>query len=137
MLEMGLVVAEVRAVGAFLIAFAIWMPIIDGTIGVLLGDFVGLSVGGATMLGVMAVSASYIATPAAMRISLPETNPSFYDCLLDTGLGVYFAHPIERGARCVILIRGNGGPSQKTDFQESSNISAQSEGLRSYLEWQE
>jgi hypothetical protein len=98
MLEMGLVagrrLAEVRAVGAFLIAFAICMPIIDGTLGVLLGGFVGLSVGGATMLGVMAASASYIAAPAAMRISLPEANPSFY---LTASLGITFPFNIAMG----------------------------------------
>ncbi|MDP1770233.1 MAG: sodium-dependent bicarbonate transport family permease [Nitrospirota bacterium] len=98
MLEMGLVagrrLAEVRAVGAFLIAFAIVMPIIDGTIGVLIGGFVGLSVGGATMLGVMAASASYIAAPAAMRISLPEANPSFY---LTASLGITFPFNIAMG----------------------------------------
>lgn len=98
MLEMGLVagrrLAEVRAVGAFLIAFAICMPIIDGTVGVLLGGFVGLSVGGATMLGVMAASASYIAAPAAMRISLPEANPSFY---LTASLGITFPFNIAMG----------------------------------------
>ena len=98
MLEMGLVagrrLAEVRAVGAFLIAFAILMPIIDGTIGVLVGGFVGLSVGGATMLGVMAASASYIAAPAAMRISIPEANPSFY---LTASLGITFPFNIAMG----------------------------------------
>ena len=98
MLEMGLVagrrLAEVRAVGAFLIAFAICMPIIDGTIGVLVGGFVGLSVGGATMLGVMAASASYIAAPAAMRISIPEANPSFY---LTASLGITFPFNIAMG----------------------------------------
>ncbi|MBA3754506.1 MAG: sodium-dependent bicarbonate transport family permease, partial [Nitrospira sp.] len=82
MLEMGLVagqrLAEVRKVGAFLVGFGIVVPIIDGLLGVLTGGLMGLSVGGATMLGVMAASSSYIAAPAAMRISIPEANPSFY-----------------------------------------------------------
>jgi hypothetical protein len=90
MLEMGLVagrrLAEVRAVGAFLIVFAICMPIIDGILGVLVGGFVGL--------GVMAASASYIAAPAAMRISLPEANPSFY---LTASLGITFPFNIAMG----------------------------------------
>jgi hypothetical protein len=98
MLEMGLVagrrLAEVRAVGVFLIVFAICMPVIDGILGVLVGGFVGLSVGGATMLGVMAASASYIAAPAAMRISLPEANPSFY---LTASLGITFPFNIAMG----------------------------------------
>ncbi|MGH7231961.1 MAG: sodium-dependent bicarbonate transport family permease [Nitrospiraceae bacterium] len=98
MLEMGLVaglrLAEIRAVGKFLIIFGIFMPIIDGTLGVLMGDFVGLSLGGATMLGVMAASASYIAAPAAMRISLPEANPSLY---LTASLGITFPFNIAMG----------------------------------------
>ena len=34
--------------------------------------------GGATVLGAMSASASYIAAPAAVRIALPEANPSLY-----------------------------------------------------------
>jgi hypothetical protein len=49
-----------------------------GAFGVYLGHLVGLSVGGATVLGAMAASASYIAAPAAVRIALPEANPSLY-----------------------------------------------------------
>ncbi len=98
MLEMGLVagqrLAEVRTAGVFLVAFGIFMPIIDGTLGVLAGGFVGLSVGGATMLGVMAASASYIAAPAAMRISIPEANPSLY---LTASLGITFPFNIAMG----------------------------------------
>jgi uncharacterized protein len=98
MLEMGLVaglrLAEIKVVGKFLIAFGILMPIIDGALGVLMGDVVGLSMGGATMLGVMAASASYIAAPAAMRISLPEANPSLY---LTASLGITFPFNIAMG----------------------------------------
>lgn len=98
MLEMGLVaglrLAEVKSVGTFLIIFGILMPILDGMLGVLTGDLVGLSLGGATMLGVMAASASYIAAPAAMRISLPEANPSLY---LTASLGITFPFNIAMG----------------------------------------
>ncbi len=34
--------------------------------------------GGATVVGVMAASASYIAAPAAVRIALPDANPTLY-----------------------------------------------------------
>ena len=34
----------------------------------------GLSVGGTTLMAVLAASASYIAAPAAMRIAVPEAN---------------------------------------------------------------
>lgn len=98
MLEMGLVagqrLAEVRSAGVFLVAFGIFMPIVNGAIGVLAGGVVGLSVGGATMLGVMSASASYIAAPAAMRISIPEANPSLY---LTASLGITFPFNIAMG----------------------------------------
>jgi hypothetical protein len=98
MLEMGLLagqrLTEVRAVGVFLIAFGILMPIINGLFGVITGGAVGLSVGGATLLGVLAASASYIAAPAAARISLPEANPSLY---LTASLGITFPFNIALG----------------------------------------
>ncbi|HSW35934.1 MAG TPA: sodium-dependent bicarbonate transport family permease, partial [Candidatus Limnocylindrales bacterium] len=67
---------EWKTVGARLLAFALIMPPIHGLVGVLVGSLVGLSAGGATMLGVMAGSASYISAPAAMRAAIPEANPS-------------------------------------------------------------
>ncbi len=80
LLDMGIVAAarlkEWKIVGTRLLAFALFMPPIHGIAGVLLGTFAGLSVGGATMLGVMASSASFISAPAAMRAAIPEANPS-------------------------------------------------------------
>lgn len=82
LLEMGMVAArrfrDLRKVGAFLIVFGILMPIINGTLGIWLGSIVGLSAGGAVVLGTLAASASYIAAPAAVRIALPQANPSYY-----------------------------------------------------------
>jgi uncharacterized protein len=98
MLEMGLLAAqrlrEVRAVGLFLVAFAVCMPMLYGLFGVVTGGAVGLSVAGATLLGVLAASASYIAAPAAMRISLPEANPSLY---LTASLGITFPFNLSIG----------------------------------------
>ena len=98
MLEMGLVAAlrlrEVRAVGLFLVGFGILMPIFDGMLGVFAGDVTGLSLGGATMLAVMMASASYIAAPAAMRVSIPQANPSLY---LTASLGITFPFNIVAG----------------------------------------
>ena len=82
LLEMGLVAGgrlqDLKRVGPFLVAFAVVMPLLHGMLGVLLGRAVGLSLGGTTLLGVLAASASYIAAPAAMRLSLPEANPALY-----------------------------------------------------------
>jgi uncharacterized protein len=54
------------------------MPIINGTLGVLTAYLFGFSLGGAIILAAMAASASYIAAPAAVRISLPNANPGYY-----------------------------------------------------------
>lgn len=82
MLDMG-VVAGVRlrdmgGIRPFLIIFALIMPIINGTLGVLTAYLFGFSLGGAIILAAMAASASYIAAPAAVRISLPNANPGYY-----------------------------------------------------------
>lgn len=80
MLDMGLMAAnrlhEWKVVGPRLMAFALIMPPIHGIAGVVIGTLAGLSVGGATMLGILAGSASYISAPAAMRAAIPEANPS-------------------------------------------------------------
>jgi hypothetical protein len=90
-LEMGLVAAtrfqDLRKVGFRLIGLGILLPIIHGALGVFLGHWAGLSVGGATVLGTMAASASYIAAPPAVRMTLPEANPAYY---LTASLAVTF-----------------------------------------------
>ena len=82
LLEMGLVagsrLADLKHAGAFLIAFGIAAPIAHGALGVYLGSFAGLDAGSCTVLGSMAASASYIAAPPAVRMTLPEANPTFY-----------------------------------------------------------
>ncbi|MBM3743331.1 MAG: sodium-dependent bicarbonate transport family permease [Actinobacteria bacterium] len=66
----------IKEVGPSLAIFAIAFPIFVGTLGVIGGALSGLSVGGATILGVLCASASYIAAPAAVQIAIPEANPS-------------------------------------------------------------
>lgn len=91
LLEMGLITASqvggLRRHGIFLAAFGIAMPLASATVGAAMGFWLGLSVGGTTMLATMAASASYIAVPAAMRISVPEANPAMS---LAASLGVTF-----------------------------------------------
>jgi hypothetical protein len=91
LLEMGLVAGErlgdLRRAGGFLLGFGIVVPILHGALGVLLARAAGLSVGGATVLGAMAASASYIAAPPAVRMTLPEANPTF---TLTAALGITF-----------------------------------------------
>jgi len=73
--------------GLRLIGAAIAMPIVFGAAGVVAGTLAGMSVGGATVLGVMAASASYIAAPAAVRVGLPEADLSYS---LGAALGITF-----------------------------------------------
>lgn len=77
----------IKETGAGLFAFAILFPFISGSLGVIGGYLAGLSVGGATVLGVLSASASYIAAPAAVGIALPEANPSLS---ITSSLGITF-----------------------------------------------
>lgn len=98
LLEMGLVTAkrlrDLRKVGSFLVAFAIIIPIIQGFLGVWVGQLAGLSLGGSAVLGAMTASASYIAAPAAVRIALPQANPTFY---LTAALAITFPFNLALG----------------------------------------
>lgn len=82
LLEMGLVAArrltQTRSLNARLVGLAIALPLLNGTIGVLLGSALGLDTAAAATLGILAASASYIAVPAAMRLALPEADPGIY-----------------------------------------------------------
>ncbi|AZL15587.1 sodium-dependent bicarbonate transport family permease [Rickettsiales endosymbiont of Stachyamoeba lipophora] len=103
LLQKGIVAAtkfhEIRKIGSFLIIFNLAVPIPFALIGIYLGKLCGLSLGGGTLLGVMAASSSYIAVPAAMKASLPEASPTL--SLVSTlginvpfniifGIGIYF-----------------------------------------------
>lgn len=91
LLHMGTMAGErlcdLKRVGIFLVLFAVLTPVVHGCLGVYLGHLAGLSLGGATMLGTMAASASYIAAPPAVRLTLPEANPTLY---LTCSLGITF-----------------------------------------------
>jgi hypothetical protein len=78
---------EVRKVGPKMIGFGIIFPIVSGAIGVIVGLAVDLSIGGATVLGVLCASGSYIAAPAAVAIGLPKANSSL---ALMSSIGVTF-----------------------------------------------
>ncbi len=91
LLEMGLIAAAqskaLRQRGLYLIVFGILAPLPLATIGAVTGVMIGLSVGGTTLLAILAGSASYIAAPAAMRIAVPDANPALS---LTASLGVTF-----------------------------------------------
>ena len=70
------------------------MPLLAGALGATVGWLVQLSVGGTTLLAVLAASASYIAAPAAVRLALPQANPGLS---LAAVLGVTFPFNITFG----------------------------------------
>lgn len=91
LLEMGLIAAaragSLRRYGLFLIGFGIVMPLFGALIGASAGWLLDMSEGGTMLMAVLAASASYIAVPAAMRISVPEANPTLS---LTASLGITF-----------------------------------------------
>jgi hypothetical protein len=82
LLDMGMVAArrikDLRNTGLFLIAFGIFMPVFNAIIGIFISKLIGMSEGNALLFAVLCASASYIAVPAAMRMTVPEANPSLY-----------------------------------------------------------
>lgn len=91
LLDMGLVAAsrikDLQEAGIFLIGFAILIPIVNAVIGLLIAHLIGMPKGDALLFSVLCASASYIAVPAAMRLTVPEANPSLY---ISTALAVTF-----------------------------------------------
>lgn len=92
LLNMGMEAAkrlnEFKLVGRFLVAFGLLMPLIGGTIGIFAGHYLlHFGTGGTMLVAVLGASASYIAVPPAMRLAIPEANPSLY---LTMSLGVTF-----------------------------------------------
>jgi uncharacterized protein len=81
-------ISKFKTAGKFLISFAILMPILSGFIGALVGcKFLGFETGGTLLVAVLFASASYVAVPPAIKLAIPEANPSFY---LTMSLGVTF-----------------------------------------------
>lgn len=80
LLEMGLVAASradgLRNQGLFIAAFALVFPLVGATVASVFAWLLDLSLGGALLLVTLGASASYIAAPAAMRLSVPEANPT-------------------------------------------------------------
>lgn len=106
LLDMGLVagrgVRNVRGVlGPGAIAFGIVMPLVGSMAGLAAAVLIGLSTGGTALLMTLAASASYIAVPAAMRVAVPEANPSIY---LTLSLGITFPFNLTLGVPLYLAI---------------------------------
>ena len=91
--------------GWFALAFAIIIPIINGVlVAFITGLFVG-EIGNRLLFAVLASSASYIAVPAAMKLAVPQANPSLY---VPMALAVTFPFNITLGIPLYLLCIGGG-----------------------------
>ncbi len=87
--------------GLFPILFAIVIPIINGCIIAIISAYVTHDIANRFMFAVLAASASYIAVPAAMNISVPKANPGLF---LPMALAVTFPINITIGLPIYFLI---------------------------------
>jgi hypothetical protein len=82
LMDMGLMVSKnlqhLRHFTWALSLFAIYMPLIGASFGLLISKAIGLDVGTGMLFTVLTASASYIAVPAAMRLALPEAKAAIY-----------------------------------------------------------
>ena len=91
LLDMGLLTARqmagLRSLPASLFAYAVLGPVVHAVLAVALARVAGVGVEDATLLAVLAASASYIAVPAVLRHAVPEARPAVY---IGLSLGVTF-----------------------------------------------
>ncbi|MBU9722927.1 MULTISPECIES: sodium-dependent bicarbonate transport family permease [Bacillaceae] len=89
LLHMGMIATQsllkIRNISPVSFLFAFILPLIGGALGVITGNLIGLSTGGAMILGVLSGSASYIAAPAAIGQAMPKANSGLY---LGSSLGL-------------------------------------------------
>jgi len=89
MVDIGIKIAKQRSAihhfSAALLAFALYMPIINGCLGILIAYKTVDSLGTLVLFAVLLASASYIAVPAIMRSQAPQAQEAVY---LPLALGI-------------------------------------------------
>jgi hypothetical protein len=90
--------------GWFPIIFAIIIPLFNGCMIAMLSSFVTSDISNRFIFAVLAASASYIAVPAAMKISVPKANPGLF---LPMALAVTFPINITIGMPLYFIIVQN------------------------------
>ncbi len=82
LLDMGIVsgrkLGDLVSKGWFPFAFAIAIPLVNGCVVALLSSFVTDDITNRFIFAVLAASASYIAVPAAMKMTVPKANPGLF-----------------------------------------------------------
>jgi hypothetical protein len=86
-IQAGKSAKDARKAGLGLLAFALTFPLVAGAFGVGIAQAIGISQGGSVIFGLLCASASYIAAPAAVKLSLPDAKPGLY---ITTSLGITF-----------------------------------------------
>lgn len=98
LLDMGILAAsrlrDLKGAGWFLGVFAVLFPLFCAAVGIATALGLGMSEGDALLLAVLCAGASYIAVPAAMKLAIPDANPSIY---VPMALGVTFPFNIAIG----------------------------------------
>lgn len=90
--------------GWFPFIFAILIPLINGCIIAQLSSVITTDITNRFMFAILAASASYIAVPAAMKISVPKANPGLF---LPMALAVTFPVNITLGMPLYFLVVQN------------------------------
>jgi hypothetical protein len=87
--------------GWFPFLFAMLIPLINGSLFTWLSSFITADISNRFIFGILAASASYIAVPAAMKITVPKANPGLF---LPMALAVTFPINITLGMPIYFLI---------------------------------
>lgn len=87
--------------GIFPIVFAITIPLLNGCIFAILSSFVTADITNRFIFAILAASASYIAVPAAIKVTVPKANPGLY---LPMALAITFPINIIVGMPLYFLI---------------------------------
>jgi hypothetical protein len=90
--------------GWFPVIFAIIIPLVNGSLVAILSSYVTPDITNRFIFAVLAASASYIAVPAAMKISVPQSNPGLF---LPMALAVTFPVNITIGMPIYFLLVQN------------------------------
>jgi hypothetical protein len=90
--------------GWFPLLFAIFIPLLNGVLVAALSGMVTADISNRFMFAILAASASYIAVPAAMKVSVPKANPGLF---LPMALAVSFPINITIGMPIYFLIVQN------------------------------
>ena len=87
--------------GWFPVIFAVVIPLLNGCVFAVLSSLVTSDLSNRFMFAILAASASYIAVPAAMKISVPKANPGLF---LPMALAVTFPINITIGMPLYFLV---------------------------------